>query len=384
MSAARVMVTSMDHPATSPALAAALRPGHVLRISDIDGLALDDLVDSVATDLPVFLDYRGPADRTARDVVTEVLDALESIVLALFPTWLPGHHAGELLDADEAEDAARRLCRDAAFTSSAVVHFARMAAGAPSAGSRPGNEARAAALTFLLRRSYHRDTVVLAVRASPDRPVRAQQAAAAACRWIADHGRLAVWLTSDALLAVPWVPGFRIGVGSTDRSDLPTPDSAADESVDRAAGPPLLTVSRPAGSPAPHSAAEQALERALTHQHWARDRQWNRSPRDLDPLSPAVVVDLLWTRAKVVVEVDGADHRGPVKYARDRRRDNMLQRAGYLVLRYTNEQVLDDATLVAAELAAVLAERTRPTGARAARPAPPPPTPEESSWITPG
>ncbi|WP_074854349.1 endonuclease domain-containing protein [Gordonia westfalica] len=375
----------MDHPATSPALAAALRPGHVLRISDIDGPALDDLVDSVAADLPVFLDYRGPADRGARDVVTEVLDALESIVLALFPTWLPGRHAGELLDADEAEDAARRLCRDAAFTSIAVVHVARVAAGAPRTGSGPGNEARAAALTFLLRRAYHRDTVVLAVRADPDLPARAQQAAAAACRWIADHARLTVWLTCDALSTVSWVPELRIGVEGTDRPGLPAPDSAAaGETAVGAVDPPLLMVSRPAGSPAPHSAAEQALERALTHQHWARDRQWNRSPRDLDPLSPAVVVDLLWTRAKVVVEVDGADHRGPVKYARDRRRDNMLQRAGYLVLRYTNEQVLDDAALVAAELAAVLAERSRPTRARAARPAPPPPTPEESSWIIPG
>ncbi|UOG22924.1 endonuclease domain-containing protein [Gordonia amicalis] len=374
----------MEYPDTSPALAVALRPGHVLRISDIDGLALDDLVDSVSTDLPVFLDYRGPADRSARDVVTEVLDALESIVLALFPTWLPGHHAGELLDADDAEAAARRLCRDAALTSTAVVHLARVAAGAPSTGSPPGSEALAVALTFLLRRSYHRDTVVLAVRASPDLPARAQQAAAAACRWIADHGRVAVWLTSDALLMVPWVPEIRIGARHIGHPNLPTPDSPGDESVDRVAGPPLLAVSRPTGSPAPHSTAEQALERVLAHQAWARDRQWNRSPRDLDPLSPAVVVDLLWVQAKVVVEVDGADHRGPVKYARDRRRDNMLQRAGYLVLRFTNEQVLDDATLVAAELAAVLAERTRPTGERGASPVPPPPIPEESSWITPG
>mgnify|MGYP007004610219 CR=1 FL=1 len=35
-------------------------------------------------------------------------------------------------------------------------------------------------------------------------------------------------------------------------------------------------------------------ERALARAPWARDRQWNRSPRDLDPLHPAVIVDLLW------------------------------------------------------------------------------------------
>ena len=76
------------------ALDAAVRPGHVLRVDDVDGLALADLVDSVSADLPVFLDHRGPGDRTAREVVREVLDALEDIVVALFPVWLPGHEPG--------------------------------------------------------------------------------------------------------------------------------------------------------------------------------------------------------------------------------------------------------------------------------------------------
>ena len=38
-------------------------------------LALADLVDSVSADLPVFLDHRGPGDRTAREVVRRLRSA---------------------------------------------------------------------------------------------------------------------------------------------------------------------------------------------------------------------------------------------------------------------------------------------------------------------
>ena len=364
------------------ALDAAVRPGHVLRVDDVDGLALADLVDSVSADLPVFLDHRGPGDRTAREVVREVLDALEDIVVALFPVWLPGHEPGLPVDADDAEATARLLCRDAGFPSPAVIHLARAAAGARRPGPGPADDARAAALTFLLRRGYGRGSVVLAVRADTALGERAQHAAAAAYEWLADHADLTVWLTADALPAVTRVPAIRIGVPAGRRFPPPGPVEALHD-PSSASARPVLVASRPSGRPAPHSDAEQTLERALARAPWARDRQWNRSPRDLDPLHPAVIVDLLWPSERVVVEVDGADHRGPVKYARDRRRDNMLQRAGYLVLRYTNDHVLDDTSLVVAELAAVIAERSRPPAPSRPTPARPPSTREEHPWTTP-
>lgn len=366
-----------------PALDAAVRPGHVLRVDDVDGVALADLVDSVSVELPVFLDHRGPGDRTAKDVVREILDALEEIVGALFPDWLPGHESDLPIDADDAEQLARALCRQNGFPSPAVIHLARAAAGARRPGSDPADDARAGALTFLLRQGYGRDSVVLAVRADAALPDRAQRAAAAAYEWLADHANLTVWLTADALPAVTRVPSMRIGIiPGGERID---PTRPADVPVDPspASALPVLIVSRPSGRPAPHSAAEQTLERALANAPWARDRQWNRSPRDLDPLDPAVIVDLLWSRERVVVEVDGADHRGPVKYARDRRRDNMLQRAGYLVLRYTNDHVLDDTALVVAELAAVISGRSRPAAPSRPTSTHPPSTHEENPWTTP-
>jgi very-short-patch-repair endonuclease len=58
---------------------------------------------------------------------------------------------------------------------------------------------------------------------------------------------------------------------------------------------------------------------------------------------PKAKVDLLWSEGRVVVELDGDEHRRE-KYRADRHRDYELLCAGYLVLRITNAEVLEDAT----------------------------------------
>jgi hypothetical protein len=51
-------------------------------------------------------------------------------------------------------------------------------------------------------------------------------------------------------------------------------------------------------------------------------------------------VDLLCAEARVAVELDGAQHLAdPVAYRRDRRKDQLLQENGYLVLRFLAEDV---------------------------------------------
>jgi very-short-patch-repair endonuclease len=71
-------------------------------------------------------------------------------------------------------------------------------------------------------------------------------------------------------------------------------------------------------------------------------------------------VDLLWEDAKLVVEADGGQHEGE-RRARDNKRDAVLQRAGYLVRRYTEEALEDEAALVA-ELVELLSERSSSAG----------------------
>jgi len=66
-------------------------------------------------------------------------------------------------------------------------------------------------------------------------------------------------------------------------------------------------------------------------------------------------VDLLWPRARLVVEVDGyAFHSTRQAFERDRARDAALQLAGYRVIRVTWRQVVDEPHAVVATLAAAL------------------------------
>ena len=57
-------------------------------------------------------------------------------------------------------------------------------------------------------------------------------------------------------------------------------------------------------------------------------------------------VDLLCADCRVAVELDGAQHLGDrVAYRRDRRKDQLLQENGYLVLRFLAEDVGRDLDL---------------------------------------
>jgi len=69
-------------------------------------------------------------------------------------------------------------------------------------------------------------------------------------------------------------------------------------------------------------------------------------------------VDALWERQRVVVETDGwAVHGHRAAFERDRAKDAELLAAGYVVLRFTWRQVLQEPLVVATRIAQVLAGR---------------------------
>jgi very-short-patch-repair endonuclease len=75
-------------------------------------------------------------------------------------------------------------------------------------------------------------------------------------------------------------------------------------------------------------------------------------------------VDFLCSEAALVVELDGAQHLAdPEAYRRDRRKDQLLQRHGYFVLRFLAEDLGKPLDLVLDTILAVLAQRAR-TGQR--------------------
>ncbi len=75
-------------------------------------------------------------------------------------------------------------------------------------------------------------------------------------------------------------------------------------------------------------------------------------------------VDLLCADARVAVELDGAQHLAdPVAYRRDRRKDQLLQENGYLVLRFLAEDVGKELDAVLDAILRALSQRQRPSSA---------------------
>lgn len=71
-------------------------------------------------------------------------------------------------------------------------------------------------------------------------------------------------------------------------------------------------------------------------------------------------VDLLCTDARVVVELDGAQHLAdPVAYRRDRRKDQLLQENDYFVLRFLAEDIGKELDLVLDAVFRALTHRTQ-------------------------
>ena len=63
------------------------------------------------------------------------------------------------------------------------------------------------------------------------------------------------------------------------------------------------------------------------------------------------LVDAHWPRHKLIVEIDGTQgHKTPAQIRRDHRRDFELRQAGYIVLRYTEEQLESDPEAIVSEL----------------------------------
>ena len=78
-------------------------------------------------------------------------------------------------------------------------------------------------------------------------------------------------------------------------------------------------------------------------------------------------VDLFWPEHRLVVELDSAKyHHTRAAFERDRRRDAKLLRAGYRVLRITDERFEREGQMVVEDLAALTAPRSSSASSRTA------------------
>lgn len=342
---------------------ARLPTGRVVSLADVPPDAVTLLLDPLPADAPAVITYFAKSAHSVIEMVSSVLAELETAALRLFPAWLPEaegitgpqgagagavralalrvgattHHFGHFL-ADLAERALERAgARALERAGTAPAGTARRTAGFAS-------EVRAAGLARVLAASYGRERAAILVQVPGGLSPVAEEVLVAGCEWLAHRGGFGVWLTGAPLLATDRVEAVPVRLPA-ELTDLLRTARAAPAPPE----PPALRYPPVAGRPHPGSAAEQALEAALAPHAWAEGREWNQTHRP-HPLANPVRVDLLWRRERCVVEIDGPEHREPLRFAADRQRDVHLQLRGYAVLRFTNDQVLTDVTTVVRQL----------------------------------
>jgi hypothetical protein len=308
------------------------------RVVHLSGVSAEDITTAVARfgDLPAAVVVPPSAAGSVAAFVAEVLDALDAVARRLLSGWLP--EADEL---DGPQGAALAAIRAVAVERARVVGCSsafladlaeRALTGRPSrARLRP--ELRVSGLARVIATGFRRDRLVLAMPIETDpgeTPVR--DVVVAGAEWLADRGRLGVWLTGAAS------PGpERIGTLHL----LPV----SQETAVTSSGEDVAAV----GRPHPRSTVEAALEAVLARQEWAYGRIWNGTYQPTSIRSP-IRPDLLWAAERVVVELDGLEHCRPEQYDADRVRDVQLQLDGYAVLRFTNARVKHDVHAVAAQI----------------------------------
>lgn len=336
---------------------AELPVGRVVRL-DADTDAITLTLDPLPDDAPAVVTYFAADARSVPDLVASVLRELDKAAIALFPSWLPGAEGiegpgGANLAAVRAL-ALRRAATTAHFGPFLAELAQRALAGGP--GAFPA-EVRAAGLIRVLADSFGRSAAAILVRAPEGLGAAAQEVLAAGCEWLAHRGAAGVWLTGAPLEAVDRVrsvvPPGAVRQVAVERAGIAVPATA-----DR---PPAVAYPPVAGRPHPGSRGEQALEAALSSCAWAEGRAWNQTYRP-HPLAVPIRVDLLWEKERCVVEIDGPDHRAPVKFADDRQRDVRLQLDGYAVLRFPDVQIFTDMDTVIRQISQFLGIRRRTEG----------------------
>jgi len=104
-----------------------------------------------------------------------------------------------------------------------------------------------------------------------------------------------------------------------------------------------------------HSEGEVRLHRLLRS---AQVVGWQANVPVYDEEGLIGYVDVLFARARLVVEMDGAAyHSGPEEFQRDRERQNRLIKAGFRILRYTWHDLVHEQPRVLSEIQAVLAHQ---------------------------
>lgn len=321
--------------------------GRVLRLaghdSTIDANVMELLLDPMPETGPAVITYAAAECESVSEFVESILRELEILAIGLFPAWLP---EGERLSGPggggvaAARSLALRLASGsrhfgpflADLAGRAVQHRGVLVPGrrGPEGRSFPA-EVRAAGLARVIAATFGREAVALVVYVPEKLSGHGETVLVAGCEWLAHRGGMGIWLVGPEVHRV-------------DTRYLEVPAAVRRLAEEMTEAPDTETVGVPpvAGRPHPGSAVERAMEAALAECAWAHGRAWNQTYQSSDALFVMIRTDLMWVREKCVVELDGPEHESYAQMQRDLVRDRHLERDGFTVLRFTNQQVMGD------------------------------------------
>jgi very-short-patch-repair endonuclease len=186
-------------------------------------------------------------------------------------------------------------------------------------------------------------------------------AAVHALEWLAANGNVAIAVLCRELPS-PDPPFDRLLYGA--RAVRPDdreiePDNR--QAIEVEASPATLLLPSVHGYPHPMSLIEQRLSKMIEADAELTSKfVFNARIEDVSLKSPKV--DLLWVEGRLVIELDGAEHRAQRAYRDDRHRDYELLCAGYAVVRIPNEEIIEDFAKALEKIRSVVRLRRSPNG----------------------
>lgn len=309
---------------------------------DAIAVALEDLSDTAPALIRVHVE---PRDRQSA-VIEQVLSALTTIAIELFPAWLPDASSitgRSSLDFAAVRIHARRLAATSDHYGPFLADLAERSLGNNAMG-RPFSDAEVAeGLAGILGASWQREQVALLL-SSDELSSTQQRALAAASEWLAARG-FAVWLVDDPLPTVDRLSSVFVA--------LPPELLGVDDTSQRSRTRPAVEYWAVAGRPHPGSDVEKSVDRELSKYSWASNRRLNHLFQYND-IAQRYFLDIVWLEDLFAVELDGHEHRSAWSKAKDDKRDEILRGVGFEILRIPNERVHADVWQVVDEIQAAL------------------------------
>jgi very-short-patch-repair endonuclease len=345
-------------PAQIPALLQELCSHSIRLFGGLNPSILRELLDAASDPLgpdasrPILL-LGLPQSHRTEIIIASAINRIAAVAGGLWPIWFGGENFSELNDSTLSHQYLPiKLATLAERFPSLSTGWAEAAVGQALHGLSPRVPGAAAELEwFQLCHAINPNGLIAVVTLEESSPQSALPAVHA-FEWLAANGNVAIAVLCREL-PPPEPPFDRLTYGarsvrpeifSPTQVEKAAPEAADVEAFDLPSVPSVSVLLPPVhGRPHPQSAIEQRLSKMIEADAELRSKfVFNARVGDVSLKSPKV--DLLWAEGRLVIELDGDEHRGRRAYRDDRHRDYELLCGGYAVVRIPNDEIVEDFT----------------------------------------